>query len=219
MIADLADRHGDGHVVVGRDQDLLMRNVPIDEVADVRAAVVARGLALKGESADAAVRACTGSSVCALGISPAPEAGRTLLTTPGLRRNPSLRVHVSGCPNSCAQHQMADIGLAGTKVRTGGATRLGFHLYLGADLAAGRVGELVGRMAIDDTPSVIDAVIGTWEATRHPGEGLSATVERIGVGSFAATLEAVLADRWASGPEPPEGTAAVPPPERRSAVA
>jgi len=138
--------------------------------------------------------------------SPAPEAGRTLLTTPGLRRNPSLRVHVSGCPNSCAQHQAGDIGLAGTKVRLGGAVRLGYHLYLGADLATGRIGEVVGRMAADDVPAVVDAVIGTWEAHRHGSESLADTFHRLGADTFAATLESVLDDRWATGPEP-DGTA------------
>ncbi|HEU5150670.1 MAG TPA: nitrite/sulfite reductase [Iamia sp.] len=204
LIADLADRHADGFLVLGRDQDVVLRNVRVDEVAAVRAAVAARGLAFLGESADAAVRACTGSSVCALGIAPAPDDGRRLLATPGLRRNSSLRVHVSGCPNSCAQHQAGDIGLAGTKVRMGGATRLGYHLFLGADLSRGRVGEVVGRMAADDAPAVIDAVIGTWEAHRHGSESLSATVARLGIDAFAATLEAVLEDRWATGPEPTE---------------
>jgi sulfite reductase beta subunit-like hemoprotein len=211
-IADLADRHGDGHLILGRDQDVVLRNVPVEQVAAIRAALAPRGLAFLGESAEAAIRACTGSSVCALGISPAPVSGRMLLATPGLRRNSSLRVHVSGCPNSCAQHQAGDIGLSGTKVRMGGATRLGYHLYLGADLLAGRVGEVVGRMAADDAPAVIDAVIGTWEAHRHGSEPLSATVARLGIDAFAATLEAVLDDRWATGPEPTESDTPVPTP-------
>lgn len=202
LVADLADRHGDGHLVLGRDQDVVLRNVPVDRVDAIRVALAPRGLTFAGEGADASVRACTGSAVCALGISPAPADGRTLLATPGLRRNSALRVHVSGCPNSCAQHQAGDIGLAGTKVRLGGATRLGYHLFLGADLASGRVGELVGRMAADDAPSVVDAVIGTWEATRHGGESLSTTVHRLGIDAFAAALESVLDDRWATGAEP-----------------
>jgi sulfite reductase beta subunit-like hemoprotein len=202
LLANLADLHGDGHLVLGRDQDVIIRNVAVDGVEAIREALRPRGLHLLGEGSDAAIRACTGSAVCALGISPAPASGRTLLATAGLRRNSALRVHVSGCPNSCAQHQAGDIGLAGTKVRLGGATRLGYHLYLGADLAAGRVGEVVGRMAAEDAPAVIDAVIGTWEATRHGGETLSATVARLGIDAFSATLEAVLEDRWASGPEP-----------------
>lgn len=215
LLADLADRHADGFLILGRDQDVVLRNVPVEAVDTIRVALAPRGLSIVGEAAEAAVRACTGSAVCALGISPAPESGRTLLATPGLRRNSSLRVHVSGCPNSCAQHQAGDIGLSGTKVRLGGATRLGYHLFLGADLERGRVGEIVGRMAADDAPAVVDAVVGTWESIRHGGETLSATVHRVGADAFAATLEAVLDDRWATGPEPADTDVAAP---RRPAV-
>lgn len=207
LLADLAERHGDGFLVLGRDQDVVLRNVPVADVDAVRRALAPRGLTFLGEGPTAAIRACTGSSVCAIGIAEAPEAGRLLLASPGLRRNSTLRVNVSGCPNSCAQHQAGDIGLAGTKVRLGGATRLGYHLFLGADLAEGRVGEVVGRVAADDVPAAVDAVVGLWEALRRPGETLSATVARAGLDAFAANLEAVMADRWATGPEPDAGVA------------
>lgn len=115
-----------------------------------------------------------------------------------------MRVHVSGCPNSCAQHQAADIGLAGSKVRVGGATRLGYHVFLGADLDRGQLGEVVGCVAADDVPAAVDAVVGVWEAVRRDSETMSATVRRIGHDSFAAHLEAVLDERWATGSEPDE---------------
>ena len=202
LLADLADSYGDGTLILGRDQDIVLRNVAVENVDAIRRAIAPRGLSFAGEGRTAAVRACTGSSVCAVGISEAPDAGRLLLASPALRRNSSLRVHVSGCPNSCAQHQAGDIGLAGAKVRLGGGTRLGYHLFLGADLESGAVGEVVGRVAADDVPAAVDAVVGLWEAMRRDGETLSATVHRIGHGGFAAHLEAVMADRWASGPEP-----------------
>jgi ferredoxin-nitrite reductase len=150
----------------------------------------------------ASVRACTGSSVCALGITTAPDAGNTLLTSAGLGRNSALRVHVSGCPNSCAQHQAGDIGLAGSKVRIAGATRDGYHLFLGADIMAGEVGKVVGRFASEDVPRVVEATVGAWESLRHGGESLSATVARVGHDAFGAHLAAVMTDRWATGAEP-----------------
>jgi sulfite reductase beta subunit-like hemoprotein len=202
LLADLADRHADGHLVLSRDQDVVLRDVPHDQVAAVRAALRERGLHLLGEGHVARVRACTGSSVCALGITEAPAAGHTLLESPALGRNSALRVHVSGCPNSCAQHQAGDIGLAGSKVRVGGKTRDGYHLYLGADLRRGIVGEAVGRVAAEDVPAAVETVVGAWEALRHGEESIGTTVRRIGADAFAAHLEAVMADRWATGPEP-----------------
>ena len=154
------------------------------------------------------MRACTGSAVCALGITTAPDAGKALLTSPGLGRNSALRVHVSGCPNSCAQHQAGDIGLAGSKVRVGGATRDGYHVYLGADIGAGRMGEVVGRVASEDVPTTVEAVVGIWEAMRHEGEPLGTAVARIGHDAIARHLESVMTERWASGPEPEVAEAA-----------
>jgi sulfite reductase beta subunit-like hemoprotein len=202
LLADLADRHGDGHLVLSRDQDVVLRNVATDAVPTIRAALAERGLHPVGEAHVARVRACTGSSVCALGISGAPDTGWDLVPSPALGRNSSLRVHVSGCPNSCAQHQAGDIGLAGTKVRLGGKARTGYHLFLGAELAEGRIGEVVGRVAAEDAPAAVDAVVGVWEATRRPNESLAATVRRLGIDAFTAHLEAQMAERWATGPEP-----------------
>ena len=204
LLSDLADRHCDGALNLSRDQNVVLRNVPVGDVVRIRDVLAERGLYLLGEAHVASVRACTGSAVCALGITTAPEAGVSLLESPALGRNSSLRVHVSGCPNSCAQHQAGDIGLAGSKVKLGGQARDGYHVYLGADLDAHRVGEVVGRVAAEDVPHAVEAVVGTWESLRHGHETLGQTVNRIGHEAFAAHVEATMQERWATGPEPAE---------------
>jgi ferredoxin-nitrite reductase len=202
LLADLADRHAGGALVLGRDQDVVLRDVAVEDVAQVRDELARRGLYLHGEAHTARVRACTGSSVCALGITTAPDAGRALLTSAGLGRNSSLRVHVSGCPNSCAQHQAGDIGLAGSKVRIGGTTTDGYHVFLGASLDDHLAGEVVGRVGARDVTAATEAIVGAWEALRHGDESLGRTVRRVGLDAFAAHLAAAMAERWATGPEP-----------------
>jgi sulfite reductase beta subunit-like hemoprotein len=201
LLADLADRHADGALNLSRDQDVVLRDVAVADVAAIRAAVAERGLHLLRESPAPAIRACTGSAVCALGITTAPDAGKALV---GTTRAAGLRINVSGCPNSCAQHQAADIGLAGSKVRINGRSRDGYHLYVGADLLAGELGEAIGRVGEDDVPAAVAALVGAWEALRHDGEPLAATARRIGLDALAAHLSTVMADRWAEGPEPVE---------------
>lgn len=202
LLSDLADRHCDGALNLSRDQDVVLRNVSVEAVAGIREALRERGLFLLGESHRASIRACTGSAVCALGITTAPQAGVELLDSPGLGRNSALRVHISGCPNSCAQHQVGDIGLSGSKVKVGGKSRDGYQVYLGADVPAEQLGQVVGRVAAEDVPAAVEAVVGTWEALRGHGETLGQTVNRIGRDAFAAHIEAVMHDRWATGPEP-----------------
>jgi ferredoxin-nitrite reductase len=214
LLADLAERYGDGALNLSRDQNVVLRNVPIDAVGRIRSTLTDRALFLLGEAHVAAVRACTGSAVCALGITTAPDAGLTLLASPSLGRNSSLRVHVSGCPNSCAQHQVGDIGLAGSKVKIGGVTTDGHKLFLGADLDAHVVGEVVGRVGARDVPAAVEVVVGIWESMRHGGETLGQTVNRVGHEAFAAHVEAVMAERWGSGPEPADPPPSPSPVER-----
>jgi sulfite reductase beta subunit-like hemoprotein len=199
LLADLAQRVADGALTLSRDQNVVLRNVPIALLPVLRDELAVAGLHLLGEAPTAHVRACTGSAVCALGITTAPDAGTVLLRSPALARNSSLRVHISGCPNSCAQHQIADIGLAGTRVRIAGRTRDGYQLLAGTDLGGRRVGVPIGRVAAEDVPTAVDAVVGAWEALRHGTESLGETVRRIAPEAFASHIASVMADRWASG--------------------
>lgn len=207
LCADLADHHADGHLTFTRDQNVTFRNVPLAGVAAIRAALAERGVYLLGEGTTAQMRACTGASVCALGITDSPGAGRLLAGNAALARSSALRVFVSGCPNSCAQHQIADIGLAGSKVRVAGRTTDGYQVFLGADLARHELGEVAGRVATEDLDVAVTAIVGTWEALRHPGEALGTTVRRLGLDAVSAQIRAVLEDRWAIGPEPADQVA------------
>lgn len=202
LLAELAERYADGALMLTRDQDVTLRNVAVADVALIRARLAERGLRLRGEADTASARACTGATVCAVGITDSPTAARGLNDLQGLRRHPDLKVYVSGCPNSCAQHQAGDIGLAGSKVRIGGKTTNGYHMFVGEHLEAGLFGEAVGRVAEVDLDAATEAMIGLWEAVRHPGEKLGVTARRVGLDAVAAHLETVLAERWASGAEP-----------------
>jgi sulfite reductase beta subunit-like hemoprotein len=201
-------RFGDGHLYLTRNQNLQLRDVPVALVADLRRAVGLLGLGLDGADSALDVRACTGSDVCALAITASPATGRRLVGAGGLERNSPLRVHVSGCPNSCAQHQAADLGLAGGKVRINGANRLGYTVFAGADLVAGRIGTAVGRVADEDVEAVVDGLIGVWEVLRHPGERLGDTLQRVGADAFAAHV-ASIAVGFAPGDDPESPAAAM----------
>jgi ferredoxin-nitrite reductase len=199
LLAGLA-RTGDGCLHLTRNQNVQFRDVPVDEVAPLRRHLAMRRLGPAGADGAGDVRACTGSAVCSLAITAAPRAGARLLDSAALARNSSLRVHVSGCPNSCAQHQAADIGLSGAKVRINGRTRLGYHVWLGADLEHAQLGQIAGRVAEEDVEDVVERLVGVYEALRWPGESMAATVRRIGLDAFAAHVSAV-ADRFEPGPD------------------
>jgi sulfite reductase beta subunit-like hemoprotein len=195
-------RYGDGDLWLTRDQNVQWRGVPVVSVGALRHALGELGLDVAGAGTSVDVRACTGSSVCALGITESPATGRRIAANDALARNGSLRVHVSGCPNSCAQHQVGDVGLAGAKVRIGGRTQLGYTVFLGADVGAGRVGVPVGRVADADVDAVVSGIVGTWEVLRGPGERLVETLDRVGADAFAGHVAAIAAGFEAGADDP-----------------
>jgi sulfite reductase beta subunit-like hemoprotein len=199
-LADLAGL-GDGSLYVTRNQNILYRDVPVGLVGNMCRDLVPLGLSLESADSSVDVRACTGSAVCSLAITAAPAAGARIAASTALARNGSLRVHVSGCPNSCAQHQAADVGLAGGKVRIGGRTRLGYTVMAGADIPAGRLAQAIGRVADEDVEAAVSGVVGAWESLRHPGERLPQTLERVGSEAFAAQV-ASIAQGFEPGADP-----------------
>jgi sulfite reductase beta subunit-like hemoprotein len=206
VLARLADDFADEHLYLTRNQNVMFRHVRIEEVPVLREALGRLGLGLEGTDQARDVRACTGAPVCSLALTPAQRLGSDLLAHPALARNSGLRIHISGCPNACAQHQVADIGFSGGKVTIAGNSVLGYQVWLGGDLRAGVVGDVVGRVSHSDVPAIISAIVGVWEALRERGETLSQTVARYGLEAFQAQIAAIFRGRWEPGPEPPESS-------------
>ena len=118
LFADLADRTPTATSRSPATRTSSFRNVPLDQVPQIRAALGTTRPAPPRRRRTSPASGRARARRCApLGITDAPDAGNALAPSPRLGRNSSLRVHVSGCPNSCAQHQIGDIGLAGSKVR------------------------------------------------------------------------------------------------------
>lgn len=201
-LAHIADRYADGYLHLSRSQDVALRGVAVEDIADLRARLAELRLQLAGETAASRVRCCTGGPVCALAITPSTSVGALLLSSPALARNAALNVAISGCPNACAQHQVADIGFSGGKVTVGDQGVLGYQVWLGGDLRAGLIGKVVGRVAEDDVPAITEAIVGLWESLRAPGERLAQTVARVGSDGFATHIGRMCEGRWAIGPEP-----------------
>lgn len=204
ILAAIADTFGDEHLYLTRNQNVMFRHVRIEHVPFLRQELARLGLGLEGTDQARDVRTCIGGPVCSLALTPAQRLGTELLAHPALARNSGVRVHISGCPNACAQHQVADIGFSGGKVTIGGVQKLGYQIWLGGDLRSGSVGEIAGRVSHADVPAIVGAIIGIWEALRERGETLSDTVRRFGLEACQAQISAVFHGRWEPGPEPPD---------------
>ena len=173
--ADTAEEHGSGEVRTTIMQNLLVPNVP-----ERNADIVARDLNGSGLRTAASpffrgTVACTGTQFCKLAITETKTFSRWLVEDldqrlPGYSEQ--LKIHVTGCPNSCGQHWIADIGIEGKKVRDGNRLVDAYYFCIGGGLGIDpAVARPVGyRCAATEVPKAIERLLRGFEARRSPGE-------------------------------------------------
>jgi sulfite reductase (ferredoxin) len=177
LAADLSDRYGDGHVRNTVMQNLVIVNVPDHHAVHVGAQLEAGGLPVRASAFARATVACTGSEFCKLALTETKGFARWLAgelddRVPGFQEQ--LRINVTGCPNSCGQHWIADIGLEGKKIKIDGKMVDAYYFCIG-----GSVGEFASiarpvgyRCAATDVPDAVERLLGQFNEHRRAGENL-----------------------------------------------
>src|SRR5439155_1494262 len=100
------------------------------------------------------------------------------------RRLPSfhehVKLHVTGCPNSCGQHWIADIGVEGKKLKIDGALVDAYYFCVGGALGARQaVARPIGlRVPASEVASAVERLLRAYLAERHAGETFRAFAAR-----------------------------------------
>lgn len=160
------------HLRATQDQNLVILNVPAEQVDALVAALAAEGLSLPVAGDN--VVACPGTSTCRLGITGSMAVAPKLAAQNiafAVEHGVDLRVRVSGCHNGCAQPETGDIGIYGEGKRLHGKLVPHYQLYLGGD---GRAGFGVAKKAPSVPVARVEAAIARLQAafvaTREPQE-------------------------------------------------
>jgi len=97
-----------------------------------------------------------------------------------VRLDQPINIHLTGCPNSCAQHYMGDIGLLGAKVKQAGETVEGYHVILGGGFGENQtVGrEVFKGMPFNELSPLLERVLKTYLKRRNRGESFSEFTRR-----------------------------------------
>jgi sulfite reductase (ferredoxin) len=177
VVADLSDRYADGHVRNTVMQNIVIINVPNQHTARVAAELTSSGLPVRASAFARATVACTGTEFCKLALTETKGFARWLATElderiPGFQEQ--LRINVTGCPNSCGQHWIADIGIEGKKIKVDGKMVDAYYFCIG-----GSVGEFASiarpvgyRCAATEVPEAIERLLTEFNEERAPGENL-----------------------------------------------
>ena len=122
-LASLSERYGDGHLRTTIGQNILIVNVPNAKTQELVREIAAIGLEVEPTVFFRGAVACTGTEFCKLAIAETKGFNKWLVSELEERVpefDQQIRLHVTGCTNSCGQSWIADIGLEGKKIKKDG---------------------------------------------------------------------------------------------------
>lgn len=180
-IAAIAWEHGSGQVRLTHLQNLLLPDIPFVQIDEVRQRLDAIGLPVRERSWTGTLVVCTGKEFCNKSVAHTKSVARHLAARlEAVVPDAGISLRMSGCPNGCGQHAIADIGLQGTVVKGVAGPEERFDLWVGGGEAATPVfgKRILSGIAADDIDGIIVRLIFRYrqEAT---GELFSEYARRV----------------------------------------
>jgi sulfite reductase beta subunit-like hemoprotein len=197
-IAQIASEFGDATVRIAIDQNLVIPFIPLARLPQARLALGALQLAEPGAVQIDKPTTCPGAYSCNLALTKAMTLGAALgdavrgYTDAAVK---GLSIKVSGCPNSCGQHWIADLGFYGNARKIAGKEVPYYQMLLGGGYDADgvmRFGLAVQSIPARLAPAAIQRVLDHFISNHAPGERFRDYVLRYKVETFR-TMTADLA--------------------------
>jgi len=187
-LAEIADLYGSSEVRLTVWQNLIIPNVPDAFVETVKKALVKMGLHWQQSNLRSGIIACTGNSYCKFAA--ANTKGHALeladYLDKRLKLDQPINIHLTGCPNSCAQHYMGDIGLLGAKVKVAGESLDGYHVFVGGGFgerqAVGR--QVFQGISCNDLKPTVEKMLKGYLRHRKESETFQSFTNRHDLGAL-----------------------------------
>jgi ferredoxin-nitrite reductase len=174
-VANIAAEFASGEIRLTVMQNFIIPNVPHENVEAVKARLEAIGLPLEISAVQRGVVACTGIEFCNLAVTETKARAKNLvnLLDEGVKWTDSeyFRINVNGCPNSCGQHWIADVGLQGCSKKIDGQLVEHYDVFLGGGLGTGATfNKRIKRLPADEVAPAIERLIEHFKANQQNGE-------------------------------------------------
>jgi ferredoxin-nitrite reductase len=189
-LCDLADSYGAGELRLTVWQNVVIPHVRDAFVEPLKKALVKMGLDWKHSNLRSGLVACTGNSYCKFAAANTKQHALDLASYLEKRVNldAPINIHLTGCPNSCAQHYIGDIGLLGAQVKVAGETREGYHVFVGGgfgtDRSIGR--QLFQGISIEQLKPTLEKMLTVYMNSRKAGEPFREFTSRHDIGQLQA---------------------------------
>ena len=192
-LAELADRFGNGELRSTITQNVIIANVPHERTSELVKALADIDVKVDSSPFWRGAIACTGTEFCKLAISETKAFSKWLVAEMEERLpafDQQIKLHVTGCTNSCGQHWIADVGLEGKKIKQDGKMVDAFYFCVGGSVGKyARTARQVGyRASAEEVPDALERMLRGYLASRLPGEDLRAYFSRIDDDSLRAQL-------------------------------
>jgi sulfite reductase (ferredoxin) len=191
--AELAEQFGSGALRTTVSQNLLFIDIPNSKVVELIGELGKINLHVEGSSFWRGAIACTGTEFCKLAITETKGFTRWIVDELEERLpafDQQLKLNVTGCPNGCGQHWVADIGIEGKKIKHEGKLTDAYYFCLGGAVGQhAAVARTVGyRCPAPLVPDAIERLLREYLADRNLNENLRAWFSRYSDAELRAHL-------------------------------
>ncbi|MBL0387241.1 nitrite/sulfite reductase [Tumebacillus sp. ITR2] len=194
-LARIAKKYGNGDLRTTNTQNIIIPNVADENVEALLAEPLLQTFSPQPSNFIGRAVACTGNEFCNLALVETKERMKSIATYldetfPNF--DTPIRLHVNGCPNSCGQQQIADIGLAGALVRIDGKMQDAYDISIGGGLGVDSKfnRKVVLKVPADDVKFAIEAIVSYYSENRTAGESFRSFANRVEDDAVKAAVEA-----------------------------
>ncbi|WNB93820.1 nitrite/sulfite reductase [Bacillus sp. NEB1478] len=195
-IARISEKYGNGEIRTCNSQNLIIPNIPHENVHALLKEEVFKRISIEPRSFIAYSVSCTGTEYCNLALVETKKRMHRLAERldEQIALDVPVRIHMVGCPNSCGQRQIADIGLQGVLMRTKDKKMVeAFEIYVGGTLnEGGKFNEkLKGKFETGQLDEVLFNLLTFFKETKLPSETFFDYVNRTGLDQLQLELDEI----------------------------
>ena len=195
-LAQIMRDYSGGYARTTVEQNFVLRWVRDEAVYEVWQRLKALDLGDSGPMEITDVVSCPGTDSCKLGITSSMGLNRAVaqrVEEMDIQDPLTRKVHVkmSGCPNGCSQHHIANIGFYGASIKVGDKTIPAYIPHIGGTFVGGEViygTRLKSRLPSKRVPDAVERWLRYYEAERSEGEEFNDFAERVGAQSFTEQI-------------------------------
>lgn len=181
-IAALAEKYGKGELRLTVWQNIIIPHIADADVDAVKSALIDMGFHYTTTAISGGLIACTGNTGCKFAA--ANTKGQAVILAEYIEQRCELdlpiNIHLTGCPHSCAQHYVGDIGLQATPCKIDGETVEGYHIVLGGGVDDNRAiaKDIFQSIPFEQVPPLIENMLTVYQSSRQNRETFAAFTRR-----------------------------------------